>query len=435
MDTRRAQLELGWPLVLSLAAIHFCAFADRAVPAAFAPALRESFRLSDAQLGALQGTVFILPYALATLIGAAALARFHPLRIVAASMVAWTAACGTFALASNLSQLLLARAALGTGQALLAPAALAVLSSATRPAATIAVSTFTAGSSSGRSGGLIAGGLLLALVTRLMSPPHAQDAWRIASLWLLLPNILLAGFLFRASGASTGLLPDSSTGGMRDAIAGMMKEPRVFGGHLLASCAVITIVQSGGAWAPSILHRTFALSPSMAALLFGVIVLACAPVGHLAAGRHIARAGHWSAPASLMIGGSVLASTCCLLLTWAGSATGAAIGLCGLTVGGGAAAAAAMIGFQQLTTPDVRLPASAVYMTAVGLAGYGVGPLLTGALSDVIGPSQNGLAQALLLTTGLSSMIVMSGVTLASGRWQRVRSQAQAGVRDEPAAA
>ena len=66
---RRAQLELGWPLVLTLAAVQLCAFADRAVPAAFPPALRESFRLSDAQPGASQGTVFILPSALATLIG------------------------------------------------------------------------------------------------------------------------------------------------------------------------------------------------------------------------------------------------------------------------------------------------------------------------------------------------------------------------------
>jgi len=314
-----------------------------------------------------------------------------------------------------------------------------VLSSAARPAATIAVSTFTAGSSTGRSGGLIVAGMLLALTDRLMPPLHAPDAWRVASTWLLLPNILLAGFLFHASGASPGLLPHSATGRMRDAIAwmmtGMMKEPRVFAGHLLASCAVITIVQSGGAWAPSILQRAFALSPSIAAPLFGVIVLACAPIGHLASGRHMARAATWSAPASLMIGGSAVASMCCLLLMLASDALGAAIGLCGLTVGGGAAAAAAMIGFQQLTTPDVRLPASAVYMSAVGVAGYGVGPLLTGGLSDVIGPEQNGIARALLLTPASAPVVVVPGVLLASGRWQRVRSQARSGMTDEQATA
>lgn len=410
---------MGWSVVLVIAVAHFLAHADRIVTAAFAPILRQDFALTDAELGLLQGTAFILPYVVATLAAGIWLARVNPIRLMTLSIALWTAAGLMFSLAEDFPTLLVARGALGLGQAAFAPAALSVLALAARPSPPVAVSIFTTGSATGRSLGLLAGGLLLALSAPIAAYGFAP--WRLASIALIAPNLVLAAILLvmaRAHDISGGSAADGAS--LRGALRRMRASAAAFGWHFLAAAGIIMITQSGAAWAPSILNRAFALEPASAAALTGFAVLIGAPVGNLTAGwvaaRRMERGG---APGAMMVFGVAVALGACAMLAlspflWLGFAAVAA-----LTAGGSFAAAAALIGLQPMLLARHRLASNALFMAIVTLVGLGLGPLLTGLFSDLLA-RPGGLGLALCGAVACAGALVLLGAAKGTLPWRRL---------------
>src|SRR3546814_17159998 len=79
---------------------------------------------------------------------------------------------------------------LGFTQAAFMPAALSILSVASHPPPSVAIAALTTGSATGRSGGLLLGGALLLMATQLNVAD--LEPWRLASLAMVAPNLLLA---------------------------------------------------------------------------------------------------------------------------------------------------------------------------------------------------------------------------------------------------
>src|SRR3546814_13240218 len=73
------------------------------------------------------------------------------------------------------------------------------------------------------------------------------------------------------------------------------------------------------------------------------------------------------------------------------------LALAGFSAGGGFAAAAALIGLQPVIPAEQRFVANTLFIGAVTLAGYGIGPWLTGILSDSLGHHE--LAVSLAMVT------------------------------------
>lgn len=397
-----------------MAALHFCAHADRVLPAALAPVLRERYGLSDAALGLIGGTAFIIPFALATLLAGALGARADPRRLMIAAVAAWTAAGLLFAIADSFGELVLARVALGVGQAGFAPAAVAVLSRQPRPATAIAA--FTAGSSGGRSGGLLIVGLLLTLATTgaTVGPLGGWEPWRVASLWLLLPNLLLLLLLRRVRFDAPARGRDDASASA--AWAWLRHRRRAFGAHGIAAAAAVLIVQSGGAWASSIVHRgDWGLTPGTAAIVTGAAILLAGPGGHLLTGLLFSRA-RGLAPGPVMVAGAGVAVGGCLLLALAPSLPAALLAVAVLSAGGGMATGAALIGLQPMLAPAHRLPVNAAYFAMVSLVGFGIGPLVTGLASDRLGD----LAAALAAVATGATVVVIAAALAGTTAWRQV---------------
>lgn len=412
-DDRR---RLGWPAVLGLGAAHFCLFADRAIPSAFAPALRADFGLSDAQIGLLIGPAMVLPFAIGTIVAANWTGRFLAWNIVIISILAWSAASATSILAATFAGLVAGRIAFGIAQAGFAPAATSLLSRSIAPPAPLAISAFTTGSASGRSGGLLLGGALLLGVGGLMS---AVAPWRIASLALLLPNILLALLLWRLSRRSAEA--HVPTPGLGSGLRWIGSVRSTFLAHVVASAGVLMIVQAIGAWAPSILNRQFGLGTAGSAMLAGAAVLVGVPIGHLGAGRIASRdAFVRSGPAPLMISGSLIALAGCAGLHAATGLVGATVALVVMIGGGGIAAATSLIGLQLMVPPRERLAVNALFLAITTAFGYAAGPWLTGWLSDAIARDGNALAYALLLLVAGAAILVAVSAASASAGWRRL---------------
>lgn len=414
------KVRLGWAMVLVIGAAQFGAYADRALTAAFAADLQAAFTLNDAELGMLHGTAVIIPYA-AGMIGASLCLRaVRPFLVMGLSVLAWSLAAAGFALATSYGELLAARMMLGFTQAAFAPAALSVLALSSHPRPPVAISAMTTGSATGRSGGLLIGGALLLFAVSLEAV--ALEPWRVASLAMVAPNILLALVLL---GKSRLRVPFNAvaSGRLVPTLRGLARAPVVHASYFIVAAAAIVIVQAGGAWAPTVLYREFGLDVAESAMAVGLIVLVAAPLGHLSAGWLSARRSEdqlWPHAPILLGLGTTLAAA--IALAVASTLAGAALALAVFCAGGGFAAAAALIGLQPMFPAEQRFTANTLFLSSVTLVGYGVGPLLTGLLSDRLGHDELRLA-LLLVTAGALIVAALAGLigrqSLRSARTDR----------------
>ena len=390
-----ARVRVGWAMVLVIGAAQFGAYADRALTAAFAADLQAAFTLNDAEMGILHGTAVIIPYAAGMIAASLCLRAVRPFLVMGLSVLAWSLAASGFALATSYSELLVARMMLGFTQAAFAPAALSVLALSSHPRPSVAISAMTTGSATGRSGGLLIGGALLLFAVSLEAA--ALDPWRVASLAMIAPNILLALALLGKSGLRVPFNAVPS-GRLVPTLRRLARAPVVHASYFVVAAAAIVTVQAGGAWAPTVLYRDFGLNVAESAMAFGLIVLLAAPLGHLSAGWFSARRSEdqpWP-HAPILVGLGTTAGAA-IALSAASSLAGAALALIAFCVGGGFAAASALVGLQPMFPAEQRFTANTLFLSSVTLVGYGVGPLLTGLLSDRLGHGE--LRMALLLVT------------------------------------
>ncbi|QZN98853.1 MFS transporter [Chenggangzhangella methanolivorans] len=177
-------------MAIVLGLVHLAAFTDRYLIALAAPALKADLRLSDFQIGLLQGSAFVLVFAVAALAFGSVADRSRRTLVIAVSLACWSAANAAFAFCSTFGEMFSARVALGLGQAALSPAALSLIA-ATAPHGRIGqvVSIYTSGSTLGRSAAFLGGGALMSV---LASAPLAfagdPQAWRALFIVSVIPN-------------------------------------------------------------------------------------------------------------------------------------------------------------------------------------------------------------------------------------------------------
>lgn len=427
-DPQRALARLAWPAVALLAAVQFAAYVDRALPAVTAPLIRAELGLSDAQIGALQGPAFVALYVVGLLAAGHWVRAANPWRLSLACLTIWTLGAAVFALSPGYAGMVAGRILLGAGQAVFVPAALMLIAGQSEAARRArGLSMFTTGSAAGRSGALLLGG---AALVWLGGGAAGLEGWRAASLALIAPNLVLALLLVRAGMSAPPPRPPESHGGLGAALGLVRRRPLAWLSIAAAGGASVFVVQAAGAWAPSLLHRAYDLEPGAAALVFGVIVLVFAPVGHLSAGWLTAARGGAGGPAPWIAGAAALATGCAALLPYAAGRLEALALLAGLTAAGGLAAAAVLIGVQAMTPPPQRPAMGALFLAVISVAGVAGGPWLTGLLSDMragaAAGAGGGLAEALAAAVGGAGGAALV-LALAGGRlWRPVAPEAAA---------
>lgn len=401
-----------------LAAAQFAAYVDRGLPAVVAPLIKAQFGLTDTEIGLMQGPAFSTLYAVGLLVAGQFVAGRDPWRLAAGCVTVWTGGAVLFALAPDYPGMVAARILMGLGQAAFAPAALMLLAAHEDPGRRArALSTFTAGSASGRSAALLLGGAALAVAAG--QSVAGLEPWRMASLMLVAPNLLLIAALARASRRHRVSIREPGQG-VGAALILMCDRWRVFVPVLIVGAGSILLVQAAGAWSASILNRSFGLSAPHAALLAGAVALTFAPVGHLGGGWTLGSTfGRRVGAGPLLAGGMGLAAGGALLLAASGSVAGAAVGLAGLAVGGGFAAVLALIEVQAMTETRLRPQVGAVYLAFVSLIGVGFGPLLTGIVSDRGAAGPDTLAWALMSVVGVTAIVVTAVALIFAGPRRR----------------
>jgi MFS family permease len=401
-----------------LSVVHFAAHADRILPAIVAPNLKAGFQLTDAQLGLLLGPAFVLAFVAATLVVGPYADRLPRYRLLAFSVLGWSLACIGFGLAGRFEHLVGARLALGLGQALLAPTALSlILQRAPVAKAGRAIALFTSGATLGRSSAFLAGGAILAALAWAPTPDDVQAAtssWRWLFLISALPNLLLAAALFRRAEpvltAAEGLRSGSVADWLRHTPAVWL--------HLSISGAALLLAQSVAVWGPSVFGRSTGLGPAVSAIWTGCAVLLGAPIGHAVGGHLVDQARKARRPPTVALAASLVTTIpAALLLGLVEGPLPLALALLVLTVCVGAAAVAALAGFQPLVPLRLRGRGNALYFATISLVGLGLGPPLVGLVSDRLGESSGGLTLALAGTVAAVALPAAIASVLSGKAW------------------
>ncbi|MEO0613245.1 MAG: MFS transporter [Pseudomonadota bacterium] len=372
-------------------------FLDRQIMGILAPAIKGEFGLSDTQLGLLSGIAFAILYTTLGIPIARLADRHNRVTIIALSLAVWsgfTALCG---IAQNFSQLILARIGVGIGEAGGTPPAHALISDYfPKEARAGALAIYSMGIPIGITIAYLGGGWIV-----------QNFDWRTAFLGLGIPGVLLAiilrmvvreperGLIDRMAAAKSGepippttKVPDGplfNVGDLWRAARQLLRIP-TYANMLTAQTAVSFASYATSAFTVLFFLRSHPDFDKLAVYgWLGIINGTAYVAGVFAGGRFVDRfaardkTAYGSIPALAMvlyipffIGAIWVGSPVwCLILLWPVHF------LVGIHLGPGFALA------QTLAPVNMRALSTAVYFFILNLIALGLGPSVTGFLSDL----------------------------------------------------
>lgn len=240
---------------------------DRQILAILAPAIKKDLGVGDAEMGLLYGTVFALFYALFSLPVGRLADGWVRTRLLAISLLFWSAATGLAGLTTSFAMLALSRLGVGIGEAATSPAGTSLLYDYwPRPKRGFAMAVMASAIALGLGGSLILGGLA-ANWWDTAYPGAALKGWQFAFLVAAAPGFVLAAFLWT--------LPEPERGVM-DGIA-TPPDPRPFAASLEMLGAVtpgfhLLVMRARHAGAAMIARNLVAIGV-IAAVMMALIVL------------------------------------------------------------------------------------------------------------------------------------------------------------------
>lgn len=345
--------------------------------------IRKEFGASDLQLGVLSGVVFALVYSFCSLGAAAWVVRHSRKNLLIAATLVWGAMTALCGLAQTFVQLLFARAGIGLGEAGGPPPSHAMISDLYRPQERAsAMSAWHAGNNIGLCVALLAGGYA------------AQHfGWRTALIaaGLLTMAYALVLLLFvrepeRMSDAGTPALAAPGAGAtIRETAALIIRDKALF--HLAIAVGMTAVVALGAvAWLPSFLVRTHGMQIASVGLYLALVVGIGGAAGNYIGGRFSdylrARDIRWSL---WLVTCTILVTKPLIIASYLVGELRLALGLLMLPAIVGGVFYGPSIAVLHNRVPAVsRAIASALLLLMVNVIGLGLGPLLTGALSDAL---------------------------------------------------
>jgi MFS family permease len=409
-------LNRPWWVVSAFWLCLMVATIDRQIVAVAGKAIQADLRLSDGQLGFIQGPAFAFCAAFGGVPVGWLLDRLNRVRVSASCFAIWSAATSLTAAAASFPFLAVVRGVGAIGEAGLAPAALSIYAdifSAKNVARASAI--FLTAPLVGMGAGLAIGGMLLDLFTRhigAMPPLLAHFApWQLVYLVAGLPGLLLA------AGLATLIRDPGRPASAREAAPLVADDPTLDPvdrrGLILFAfgmTALVVVLYVQVSWLPMRFLRSFGLSAARTGLLIGPSYMAGTLLGAaLAGGLAGAAASHHVLRRAL---GIVLAASLLLApplvladmapdLWLAMGAFFAGAVLLGMTL------ALSSVPVQLCVPRTQRARALALMTVSFNVIGAGGGPLIAGLLSDRLTGHANAIGEAMAITSVSGALVAI----------------------------
>jgi MFS family permease len=428
-----AQFETGyykWYVAAVLCAAHTVAIIDRFMMVMVTEPVRASMRLTDAQLGLLQGSGFALLYCgFAVPLGAVADAT-NRRNLIMAGLAMWSLASAAAAFCGSFATLFLTRIFVGFGEACLIPAGMSLLAAYFAPLNFArGTAIFGLGANFGYGLAFIGGGAVLARLQTtgglFLSGVHFQP-WQgifLISGLLAIPVLMLLLMVReppRPAARKEGLA--GRLGTLRE---GLRYIAANFGSYLPFLVVGALTAVTGYAmtsWSASLFVRTYGLAAANAGKVIGSVGVIAGPLGTIAGGYVLDRLrgrGVAGAPLIIMAGGSIVAMVIGGSVGFAPNLATAIALFCVFVFESTFTLPSLYVGIQLLTPNRFRGIMASFNMMTYTLAGLGLGPAAVGFISDHVG-GPHGLAFGVLAVETLMAALIIP-VALAFRRSYHAR--------------
>lgn len=378
-DTAPPSQLYAYYVLAVLVAIFVLNWIDRMILSILLVPIQQELNLSDTAMGALSGFAFAILYAASTVIVARYSDRHNRRNIVALAVTVWSAATAFCGMVTGFWQLMLGRAVVGVAEA-----------GGGAPTYSI-ISDYFPPRRRALALGIYSGGIYLGIMLSFLLGSYLAEhfGWRITFLLLGPPGIALA-LLLRLT-VREPLRGRFEPVSLRSDVAASDAVRFLWGQRAYLAAAgglTITAVTQGAfaAWAPAYLIKVHGLTLTQVGLYLGLVLGIAGAVGTFTGGA----LSDWLAqrnprirlyfPALATLLTTPFFAAFCLADDFR---TGLAIYAVGTVISAmhfGPAFALT----QNLARPAMRGLATALVMVATVLTGQGIGPLLTGALSDML---------------------------------------------------
>jgi MFS family permease len=382
----------AWTAVAIFCLAALLSYTDRQILSLLVDPIRADMRISDTQVGVLQGVAFAIIYSFAGLPLGRLADMTQRRAVILAGVGLWSIGTLLCGFAGSFAMLFAGRLVVGIGEAALAPAALSMISDMFPiQRRGLAIGVFTMGMAVGGGVAIAVGGAVLGLAQAGVFagvPLLASLAsWRTVLVLLGLcgvPLLLLLASIREPRRQDVIVLADAERQGRPDAAA-QLKGVSGALVPIVVGCALMSVGDFALlSWSPSLLGRRFGIAPDRIGLTLGPMIVvagALAALGAGALGDYCAKRGGPAARLRLGMVCALLASPFALL-AFAGSSGQvlAAVGLWYLF--STTAGVIGMTALQEIVPNRVRgLSASFIAFGNI-MVGLGGGATLTGFLTD-----------------------------------------------------
>ncbi len=346
--------------------------------------IKHDFGLDDTELGLLTGISFSLFFALAGIPLGIAADRGNRRNLIALCISVWSVATMMCGFATGFAMLLMLRFVVGAGESGATPSAVSMISDLfpTRERAR-ALAIYYLFTPIGSGVGLTLGAILV-----------QEYGWREAFMLAGAPGLLIVAILLptvrepRRLDVSGGIESVAAAPPLRETLRFILGQRALL--HLGAGITLVTIaVNAFGMWMFPFFTRVDHLAPRAAGWEISVATYPASAIGMIVVGiladRLGARDERWRVwlPALLAF--------CCLPLAFLAVSASDPVVALALTgawmVAGISWFGASYAASQSLVLPRMRATLSAILLLLTTLLGFGLGPLITGRISDALAPA------------------------------------------------
>lgn len=342
--------------------------------------IRTEFRLSDGQMGAINGLAFAGVYALAVIPLARMADRYPRKLVIAASVAFWSLATLASSLARNFAFLFVARMGVGLGEAGLSSPGPALISDVfARSQRGTAMSIYMIGPAIGMGLAYAVGGWAVEVY-----------GWRQAFLIAGIPGLIIAPVFYLTvrnvpKGMADGLTKDPPQPSLFKTLAVIAGIRTIT--WMIAGLAFLALAVNGvQRWIPAYLTRIEGVDALTFGAALGSMVGAGSLLGHIIGGPLADFVGRRDVRRQMGIAmGSCLLAAITIWTMFGGIALEGFYLLAGLLAfTGGIFAPPLIVICTSLPPVWARATTAAIALMAIYLVGFGVGPAAIGALSDAL---------------------------------------------------
>lgn len=372
----------AWYAVTILCIALLLSFTDRLVINLVVDPIRRELSLSDFEISLLQGAGFAVIFALAGLPCGRLADRANRRNLIAGGVALWSAATIACGVAADFSAFFAARVGVGLGEAALIPSASSLIVNSFPPRRRgIALGMFSLGATFGTGFALFAGGILLrwsaAGLFESLPLVGALPPWRQMFVFVGAPGFVLLPLLFMIAEPLRRHRPD------------FISVQAVLQRWLAENGAVLRVALVKGAlgigdyalvsWLPTLLQRSYALSPLQAGSLVAVSITSSGVIASLAGGGisdWLARRRGVATRVLLLLGCYTLTSIAAILIFFAATPTQLALAFAVWALGSISGYVIGHVVMQESVPNEMRATTIALSPTVTALVGIGLGPTL-----------------------------------------------------------